>query len=646
MKRFRHFAYFIEAFVLYLIAIENVSPNVIGKKESESTGNLGLYNASDHVVILNATNFKSSVYGSNSSWLVEFYNSWCGHCLRYAPVWKDFSRNILAWRDVVKVSAIDCADDDNNPICREYEVMYYPMLRYFSVDLKQGSLGLVIEKGKDVSTMRHNLVKQLEIEQQEGRGSTWPNIVPYRKSELESIWKAVKSEIKYTFLIFETPNSYVGSSVILDFQNVHDMHIRRVTSDNELLCVTAKVTKFPSLILLQRDGSQKSLGIKAPTREGVRKSIQEYMSSVGINIEMMDTMEEYPEDNSKVGENDEKQESGGSENFPDKFGDVVFQLDLEKALRYSIAHEIPLSKMIDREKLVALKNYLSVLATYFPMQQTGVVYLSTLHDIIKEKRNISGADFRRLVVSTEEEMSPVYSGNLEWIGCKGSSKIYRGYPCGLWTMFHMLTVNFAVQSFKEVEYNPAKILRAMYGYITNFFGCAECARHFAEMANRSKIFEVKNEDDNILWLWRAHNEVNERLAGDATEDPQHKKIQYPGAKDCSACRDENGNWKEDAVLSYLKSKYRYEGINFYKSSIKSKEEAGGHNVTKIRKERLVSSSFMSSRKLGWDFTIFDISICVVLYVMSATILILVCIKFAVKRGYRKKPYVHSFFGRV
>ena len=81
---------------------------------------------------------------------------------------------------MVKVSAIDCADDDNNPICREYEVMYYPMLRYFSVDSNPKSLGTVIEKGKDVASMRNILVKQLEIEQQEGRGSSWPNIVPYR----------------------------------------------------------------------------------------------------------------------------------------------------------------------------------------------------------------------------------------------------------------------------------------------------------------------------------------------------------------------------------------------------------------------------------------------------------------------------------
>lgn len=87
---------------------------------------------------------------------------------------------ISAWNDIVVIAAIDCADDDNNPICREYEIMHYPMLKYFSVNAHPSSLGLVIEKGNSIDSVRHNLISRLEIEQQEGRGSTWPNITPYR----------------------------------------------------------------------------------------------------------------------------------------------------------------------------------------------------------------------------------------------------------------------------------------------------------------------------------------------------------------------------------------------------------------------------------------------------------------------------------
>ena len=45
-----------------------------------------LYNATDKIVVLESQNFSSTVYNSNTAWLVEFYASWCGHCVSYANV--------------------------------------------------------------------------------------------------------------------------------------------------------------------------------------------------------------------------------------------------------------------------------------------------------------------------------------------------------------------------------------------------------------------------------------------------------------------------------------------------------------------------------------------------------------------------------
>jgi len=83
---------------LFIILMMNWSSAaaVVHKDQSLiSLGGQGLYNASDNVVILNATNFKASVYGSTRSWLVEFYNSWCGFCYRFAPTWKALASDIL-----------------------------------------------------------------------------------------------------------------------------------------------------------------------------------------------------------------------------------------------------------------------------------------------------------------------------------------------------------------------------------------------------------------------------------------------------------------------------------------------------------------------------------------------------------------------
>ncbi|XP_043264666.1 sulfhydryl oxidase 1 isoform X1 [Colletes gigas] len=624
---------------LYLISIITVNCNAAAPKDSYESQipTHGLYNASDNVIILNVTNFKSSVYGNTKGWLVEFYNSWCGFCFRFAPLWKAFASDVHAWRDIVVVAAIDCANDDNNPICREYEIMNYPMLKYFSVNAHPSSLGLLMEKSETVTELRNNLIDLLEKEQQEGRGTSWPNITPYRNYETTNIWKAVPSTVKYFFLLFEKTDSHLGAEVILDMYKITILQIRRVTSDNELLCETNKITNFPSLIVFSRNDTQKSLKIKVPTREGAYNTIKEFMISKGehINEQVLMKNRSIETVNHKLSISTPKQPQE-----TEITGDHLYQLDLENTLRYSISHEIPLHKIIKEEKMNALKKYLNVLAEYFPLRHSNI-FLETIRDIIKKRTNISGEEFSHIVKSTEEEISPIYSGPPQWIGCKGSKEGYRGYSCGLWTMFHMLTVNFAIEH-KNTEREPKKILEAMHGYIKHFFGCADCAEHFVQMAAKNKMFDVSNINESVLWLWSAHNEVNARLSNDDTEDPKHKKIQYPAAKHCPICRYENNTWKEENVLYYLKTKYSYKGINYYGSTNKLKDNG---DKMKIRQERLVFNKYPSTKKLGWDFTIFDISICVVLYVASAVILILVCVKFAVKRTYRKRAYV-NLLGKV
>ena len=111
-----------------------------------------------------------------------------------------------------------------------------------------------------------------------------------------------------------------------------------------------------------------------------------------------------------------------------------------------------------------------------------------------------------------------------WMGCRGSKPIYGGYPCSLWTLWHVLTIN---QKFEEKP--PHRILEAMVGYVKHFFGCEDCARHFLQAAeNGEAVFrQVSNKTSSILWLWRAHNKANIRLSGDITDDKAFpKEVNY------------------------------------------------------------------------------------------------------------------------
>ncbi|KAH6945856.1 hypothetical protein HPB50_010316 [Hyalomma asiaticum] len=71
--------------------------------------------------------------------------------------------------------------------------------------------------------------------------------------------------------------------------------------------------------------------------------------------------------------------------------------------------------------------------------------------------------------------------------------------------------------------------------------------------------EVHTTRDAVLWLWRAHNKVNARLAGDISEDPLHPKRPFPPPTLCSDCH-EGTRWNEQHSLNFLLRFYASDGL--------------------------------------------------------------------------------------
>ena len=412
----------------------------------------------------------------------------------------------------------------------------------------------------------------------------------------------------------------MGAEVILDLHKLNGVYIRRMNKEKAILA-GYEVAKVPTVLIYSKNDSSKeiSLPFTSASRESVEASILSYLNDVKVPIEMKYDDEKYGHERNiqilqpqtVVKSNEEVDEE-----------DELYQLDLDSALQYSLNNEIPKRTVIENEKLQALKLYLTVLAEYFPgFHPSTKEYLQSLKKKVESKTNITGKDFKNFV--KEGESKSIYlSAPRQWKGCKGSDPSFRGYSCGLWTLFHTLTVQQSKNHFDDLP----PVLTAMLGFVKQYFGCTDCSEHFQNMSRRRNISKVSKGDESILWLWRAHNEVNERLAGDKAEDPQYPKIQYPSKKQCAQCREENGEWKESEVLKYLKRKY---------------------SETKEHRDRQtsVSNSGVSHLKfVTWDFTIFDISLCVMLYVASTLILVLVFVKFAVKRTHKKRVSLHNFLG--
>ena len=99
-----------------------------------SPGFITLYENSEVVNIYDNNIY--NLYNSDTLWLVQFYNHWCGHCQRFAPIWKALAEDILDWSPIVKIAAINCADQS----CDRYQVTSSSIINLFidSLSLDQG----------------------------------------------------------------------------------------------------------------------------------------------------------------------------------------------------------------------------------------------------------------------------------------------------------------------------------------------------------------------------------------------------------------------------------------------------------------------------------------------------------------------------
>ncbi|GLI70948.1 hypothetical protein VaNZ11_016047 [Volvox africanus] len=146
----------------------------------------------------------------------------------------------------------------------------------------------------------------------------------------------------------------------------------------------------------------------------------------------------------------------------------------------------------------------------------------------------------------------------EWVTCRGSKPDSRGYSCGLWEMLHTMALRFPE---KPGAAGPAQAMMTFLTlFNTHFFQCAPCQKHFGRILASPEAAAVTDRRSLSLWLWRVHNEVNERLRGieaqyghSTTGDPEFPKEQWPAPESCPHCRasDSASAWVEDRVWEYL-----------------------------------------------------------------------------------------------
>ncbi|KAM6166504.1 sulfhydryl oxidase 1 isoform 2-T2 [Erethizon dorsatum] len=501
-----------------------------------------LYSSADPVTLLQADTVRGAVLNSRSAWAVEFFASWCGHCIAFAPTWKALANDVKGWRPALNLAALDCADETNSVVCRDFNIPGFPSVRFFKAFSENGSGTTLPVAGANVQTLRERLIDALE-----SHHDTWPPacppLEPAKLEEIDGFF--ARNNEQYLALIFEQEGSYLGREVTLDLSQHQGMAVRRVLNTEGNVVNKFGVTDFPSCYLLFRNGSVSRVPVLMESRSFYTAYLQRLS---GLTREATPTTA-VPATPDKIAPTVWK--------FADR--SKIYMADLESALHYILRVEVGKFSVLEGQRLVALKKFVAVLAKYFPGQPLVQNFLHSTNDWLKRqhRKKIPYSFFKTVLDRRKEDA--VLTKKVNWVGCQGSEPHFRGFPCSLWILFHSLTVQASQQS-ADPSQEPAsgqEVLQAIRNYVRFFFGCRDCAHHFEQMAAGS-MHRVRSPNDAVLWLWTSHNRVNARLAGAPSEDPQFPKVQWPPHELCSACHNELSGepvWDVGATLRFLKAHF-------------------------------------------------------------------------------------------
>jgi len=171
-------------------------------------------------------------------------------------------------------------------------------------------------------------------------------------------------------------------------------------------------------------------------------------------------------------------------------------------------------------------------------------------------------DFRGHVKSEADWMAVLNRyPPVQWTYSTGCQQHESPYTCGLWTLFHIMTVGLVEQNRAVVPTednsfpyeSPIKAAQTLRDYIYHFMTCKECADHFVETFDScaydrcKRLVEAKGTNNNLLhwielplWLVEFHNGMNLRLqkkrqGRDVMSTAETQTVMWPPVTDCPHC---------------------------------------------------------------------------------------------------------------
>ena len=227
----------------------------------------------------------------------------------------------------------------------------------------------------------------------------------------------------------------------------------------------------------------------------------------------------------------------------------------------------------------ALTEFLHVATRALPSSSS----LSTLvHGLWKESSTIVQSEAK--LIQVMDGLKSVLEGTPRAANQWSSACVQHGtgYTCGLWTLFHLLTVGTVEWNKEqqlqhedtEVLLSTMEVADVIRNFVEHFFQCDECRANFLKeydscgydrcnrlTMDRSTSTSLDDWKQLVLWLYETHNGVNvrlrkERIANKEPEDTTDEwQVQWPAVDQCPMCWLSHGRWDEEHVYEFLRMQY-------------------------------------------------------------------------------------------
>ncbi|KAK7505108.1 hypothetical protein BaRGS_00003678 [Batillaria attramentaria] len=609
--------------VILLLVVCGLGHVDVEGKEGRNVKKEGLYSSEDDVIILNADNIKDRVNGKDRVWMIEFYNSWCGHCINFAPTYKSFAKDLLGWRRVVSVGAIDCAMEKNVPICREQDIGGYPSMKLFPPYFT----GKVDSSIKTVTTQdkveMKNAILDFITDPEFDIPSTWPRLQPIKN--IAHILEEATEEHKFVVLVFEDEHSIVGREVILDLVDYPSILVRTMLkADVEKF----GIIKYPSLYAINKDSSFKHLASGTGLIDADRRRfVDTLLSLIGMFDHNGKRIQVVPV-------------KDGSDNNV-----VHFQQAEEQ---------------------------------YFPGRKEVTHFLWKLVSNLEELESVLTGETWMELIDASQSKEAFLPERVKWTGCQGSQPRYRAVnaqevPLAVrGYMKHFFGCEECSKNFLKMADNleneihkPLQAVvwlwsahnranKRLHGDISEdpdhpkiqFPSVSDCPQCHLEGKLGAVIDASQHPTWNMsavgLFLLKFYSKDN--IIQDVTEPGSATSVEQAGG----AAGDKEMDWWEkkqrEVDLKKIrgfreqKRKQRIEKLQKLTADDSAKD-TGLSEVRSVAEQKLVrleelEKSAKYKRGWGWAFSDLDIGVCMAFYVCCAAIILFLYYHFLVQRRYR------------